>query len=91
MSQEWWAEPVIAKATEEILSAKMAMGKVINRPILRRPNTKDIMREAAVAPQNLPIDARERIMAMLQSRYGEQAQNVAPYILGEDPEAQNYG
>lgn len=86
MSQTWWAEPVIAKATEEIAAAKQAMGRVINRPVLRRPNTKDIIRDIAVAPEQLPLDARERIMAMLKARYGEQAQNVSPYILGEEPE-----
>lgn len=85
MASEWWAQSVIAKATEEIAGAKAAMARVINRPVLRRPNTKDILRDVAVLPEQLPIDARERMMAMLRQRYGDQAQNVAPYILGEEP------
>ena len=82
MAQPHWTDSVIQLATADINRAKAAMAGTLLRPVLRRPNVADQVAAALSAPpaQPYPADARQRLLSMLTSRYGEQAQNVAPYL-----------
>lgn len=72
-------------AGADIARAKEAMRRQIGHPILRQPNLRPQIVQAIAAPEQYPVDARARLAKMVQDKYGEQAQNILPY-LGVAPE-----
>lgn len=84
MPQPHWSEIVIKMANDDLSRAKSAMVDQLYRPVLRQPPVRQQLGEALAAPEALPIDARQRLLAMLKSKYGEQAQNIAPYLIPQE-------
>ena len=84
--QGHWTDTVIAMANRDIARAKDAMQRQLLRPVVRRLNVRPQIVAAMSAPEQYPLDVRERLATMLRRQYGEQARNVMPYLGIAEPQ-----
>lgn len=82
MAAEHWTDRVVERLTQDLERSKVAMKAMIGRPVLRRPNTSQLMADAMANPQALQYDptGRDTLMGYLQDRYGEASRNLLPYL-----------
>ncbi len=80
MPADYWGDKLRGKLTARIAASAAAIQARLGPPVVRKPNTKDILNDALIDP-SLYSDAasQKQLVDRLFETYGEAARFVAPY------------
>ena len=81
MANSYWVEDVAKLVRQRMAESKVVMAKVFARPVVRRMNTSDAIAAHMADANAMPADV---LAGYLRETYGDAANNLLPYLTGED-------